>query len=68
MLVTLRLPRMVISGPGSWESNAAAREAFGHAALLSGDAITTYSLAGAMGETAWIDLTWWDSIVIPRPG
>lgn len=51
-------------GPGNWESNAAAREAFGHATLLKKDA---YSLASTMDSTGWIDMTYWDSIVTPKP-
>ncbi|KAL4972602.1 pectin lyase fold/virulence factor [Aspergillus desertorum] len=52
------------SGPGNWENNAAAREAFGYCTLLSSD---TYSLEEVMGETDWIDLTYWDTIVTPEP-
>ncbi|PTU21613.1 hypothetical protein P175DRAFT_0434694 [Aspergillus ochraceoroseus IBT 24754] len=52
------------SGPSNWESNAAAREAFGYSTLLTSD---TYPLAGVMGSTDWIDMTYWDSIVTPEP-
>ncbi|KAF3384380.1 Pectinesterase [Penicillium rolfsii] len=50
------------SGPGNWESNAAAREAFGYATLLTED---TYTLASVMDSTDWIDMTYWDSIDTP---
>ncbi|RBR24242.1 uncharacterized protein FIESC28_02975 [Fusarium coffeatum] len=51
-------------GPGSWEKNSAAREAFGFATLLTKD---DYSLASVMDSTDWIDKTFWDSIVTPKP-
>ncbi|KAH7173412.1 pectin lyase fold/virulence factor [Fusarium flagelliforme] len=51
-------------GPGSWERNSAAREAFGFATLLTKD---DYSLASVMDSTDWIDTTFWDSIVTPKP-
>jgi len=51
-------------GPGSWEKNSAAREAFGFATLLTKD---DYSLASMMDSTDWIDKTFWDSIVTPKP-
>ena len=51
-------------GPSNWESNAAAREAFGHATLLSAD---TYSLESTMDSTSWIDMTYWSSITTPQP-
>ncbi|CAG7950434.1 unnamed protein product [Penicillium olsonii] len=50
------------TGPGSWENNAAAREAFGYATLLTED---TYSLSSVMDSTDWIDMTYWDSISTP---
>ncbi|KGO57953.1 Pectinesterase, catalytic [Penicillium expansum] len=50
------------TGPGNWENNAAAREAFGYATLLTED---TYSLASVMDSTDWIDMTHWDSIDTP---
>ncbi|GKU06440.1 unnamed protein product [Fusarium langsethiae] len=50
-------------GPGSWEKNSAAREAFGFATLLTKD---DYSLESAMDSTDWIDKTYWDSIVTPK--
>ncbi|GFF27143.1 pectinesterase [Aspergillus udagawae] len=50
------------SGPGSWENNAAARQAFGNCTLLPSD---TYTLETVMGPTDWIDLTYWDSVTIP---
>lgn len=50
------------AGPSNWENNAAARQAFGYATLLTTD---TYSLASVMDSTEWIDLTYWDSIVTP---
>ena len=50
-------------GPGSWEKNSAAREAFGFATLLTKD---DYSLASVMDNTDWIDKTFWDSIVTPK--
>ncbi|KAF5964452.1 pectinesterase [Fusarium bulbicola] len=51
-------------GPGSWEKNSAAREAFGFATLLTSD---TYSLESVMDSTDWIDMTYWDSITTPQP-
>ncbi|KAF4956055.1 hypothetical protein FGADI_4080 [Fusarium gaditjirri] len=51
-------------GPGSWENNTAAREAFGFATLLTSD---TYSLESVMDSTDWIDKTYWDSITTPQP-
>ncbi|KAJ5115711.1 Pectinesterase catalytic [Penicillium angulare] len=50
------------SGPGNWENNEAAREAFGYATLLTED---TYSLEDVMDSTDWIDMTYWDSIDTP---
>ncbi|CAG7558966.1 unnamed protein product [Fusarium equiseti] len=51
-------------GPGSWEKNSAAREAFGFATLLTKD---DYSLASVMDSTDWIDKTFWASIMTPKP-
>ncbi|KAF5680489.1 pectinesterase [Fusarium circinatum] len=51
-------------GPGSWEKNTTAREAFGFATLLTSD---TYSLESVMDSTDWIDMTYWDSITTPQP-
>ncbi|KAG9888489.1 carbohydrate esterase family 8 protein, partial [Aureobasidium melanogenum] len=51
-------------GPGSWANNVAAREAFGNATLLTSD---IYSLESVMDDTAWIDKTYWSSIVTPQP-
>ncbi|KAF4992699.1 hypothetical protein FGRMN_6985 [Fusarium graminum] len=51
-------------GPGSWEKNVAAREAFGFATLLTND---DYSLESVMDSTDWIDKTHWDSITTPQP-
>jgi pectin methylesterase-like acyl-CoA thioesterase len=51
-------------GPGSWEKNVAAREAFGFATLLTKD---EYSLETVMDSTDWIDKTHWDSITTPKP-
>ncbi|KAJ6016630.1 Pectinesterase catalytic [Penicillium sp. IBT 35674x] len=51
------------TGPGNWENNADARQAFGSATLLSSD---TYTLSDVMGSTNWIDLTYWDSITTPN--
>ncbi|KIL86674.1 hypothetical protein FAVG1_09930 [Fusarium avenaceum] len=51
-------------GPGSWEKNVAAREAFGFATLLTKD---DYSLETVMDSTDWIDKTHWDSITTPKP-
>ncbi|RLL95987.1 hypothetical protein CFD26_104766 [Aspergillus turcosus] len=50
------------SGPGNWENNAAARQAFGNCTLLTSD---SYTLDAVMGSTDWIDLTYWDSVTIP---
>ncbi|CEI63109.1 hypothetical protein FVEN_g345 [Fusarium venenatum] len=50
-------------GPGSWEKNSAAREAFGFATLLTKD---DYALESVMDSTDWIDKTFWDSIVTPK--
>lgn len=52
------------TGPSNWENNVAARQAFGSATLLTSD---TYSLSSVMDNTAWIDTTWWNSIVTPQP-
>ncbi|CAK7222190.1 hypothetical protein SBRCBS47491_004785, partial [Sporothrix bragantina] len=52
------------SGPGDWQNNIAAREAFQNATLLTSD---TYPLASVMDSTTWIDMTYWDSIVTPGP-
>lgn len=52
------------SGPGDWQNNVAAREAFQNATLLTSD---TYPLASVMDSTTWIDMTYWDSIVTPGP-
>ncbi|KAI1443922.1 pectin lyase-like protein [Annulohypoxylon stygium] len=49
-------------GPGNWENNTAAREAFGNATLLTSD---TYPLESVMDSTSWIDMTYWDSIQTP---
>ncbi|KAF4556487.1 Pectinesterase-like protein 3 [Elsinoe fawcettii] len=51
-------------GPGNWENNVAARQAFQNATLLTSD---TYGLASVMDSTSWIDMTYWDSIVTPQP-
>jgi pectin methylesterase-like acyl-CoA thioesterase len=51
-------------GPSNWENNAAAREEFGHATLLTSD---TYSLSSTMDSTSWIDMTYWSSISTPQP-
>ncbi|KAI4740676.1 pectin lyase-like protein [Aureobasidium sp. EXF-12298] len=51
-------------GPGSWANNVAARQAFGNATLLTSD---SYSLESVMDDTAWIDKTYWNSIVTPQP-
>ncbi|GIK06655.1 hypothetical protein Aspvir_002305 [Aspergillus viridinutans] len=50
------------SGPGNWENNAVARQAFGNCTLLTSD---TYTLEAVMGSTDWIDLTYWGSVTIP---
>lgn len=52
------------TGPSNWESNAAARQAFQYASLLTSD---TYSLSSTMDSTDWIDSTYWNSIVTPQP-
>ncbi|CAK7220324.1 hypothetical protein SCUCBS95973_004120 [Sporothrix curviconia] len=52
------------SGPGDWQNNVAAREAFQNATLLTSD---TYPLASVMDSTTWIDMTYWDAIVTPGP-
>lgn len=52
------------SGPSNWENNAAARQAFGYATLLTSDA---YSLSSVMDSTDWIDMTYWNSVVTPIP-
>ncbi|THX03494.1 pectin lyase-like protein [Aureobasidium pullulans] len=52
------------TGPGNWENNAAARQAFGKATLLTSD---TYPLASVMDSTSWIDMTYFNSIVTPQP-
>jgi pectin methylesterase-like acyl-CoA thioesterase len=52
------------SGPSNWENNAAARQAFGFATLLTSD---TYSLPSVMDSTEWIDMTYWNSINTPAP-
>ncbi|KAH5375559.1 pectinesterase [Parastagonospora nodorum] len=52
------------SGPSNWENNAAARQNFGFATLLTSD---TYSLSSVMDSTEWIDMTYWNSIVTPQP-
>lgn len=51
-------------GPSNWENNAAARQSFGFATLLTSD---TYSLSSVMDSTEWIDMTYWNSIVTPQP-
>ncbi|KAI1416625.1 carbohydrate esterase family 8 protein [Hypoxylon sp. FL1857] len=50
------------SGPGNWENNAAARQGFGHATLLTSD---SYPLTSVMDSTSWIDSTYGDSISLP---
>jgi pectin methylesterase-like acyl-CoA thioesterase len=52
------------TGPSSWQNNVAARQAFGNATLATSDA---YPLASVMDSTAWIDSTYWNSIVTPQP-
>jgi pectin methylesterase-like acyl-CoA thioesterase len=52
------------SGPSNWEQNAAARQSFGYATLLTSD---TYFLASVMDSTEWIDMTYFNSIVTPQP-
>jgi pectin methylesterase-like acyl-CoA thioesterase len=51
-------------GPSNWENNAAARQAFGFATLLTSD---PYPLASVMDSTEWIDMTYWNSIITPQP-
>ncbi|KAG8630050.1 hypothetical protein KVT40_001669 [Elsinoe batatas] len=51
-------------GPGNWENNVAARQAFQNATLLTSD---SYDLASVMDSTSWIDMTYWNSIVTPQP-
>ncbi|KAI1373849.1 pectin lyase fold/virulence factor [Hypoxylon crocopeplum] len=51
-------------GPGNWENNAAARQAFENCTLLTKD---DYPLTSVMDSTDWIDMTYWDSIVTPTP-
>lgn len=51
-------------GPSNWENNAAARESFGYATLLTSD---TYPLSAVMDSTEWIDMTYWSTIVTPQP-
>ncbi|OQO06498.1 hypothetical protein B0A48_08281 [Cryoendolithus antarcticus] len=51
-------------GPSRWETNSAARLAFGNATLLTSD---TYPLASVMDSTSWIDMTYFNSIVTPGP-
>ncbi|KAF2851568.1 carbohydrate esterase family 8 protein [Plenodomus tracheiphilus IPT5] len=51
-------------GPSNWENNAAARQSFGYATLLTSD---TYPLASVMDSTEWIDMTFWSSIITPQP-
>lgn len=51
-------------GPGAWQSNVAAREAFQNCTLLTSD---TYPLSTVMDSTSWIDLTYFDSITTPQP-
>jgi pectin methylesterase-like acyl-CoA thioesterase len=50
-------------GPGNWENNAAARQGFGYATLLTSD---SYSLSSVMDSTDWIDMTYWDQIETPQ--
>lgn len=51
-------------GPGAWQNNVAAREAFGNCTLLTSD---TYPLSSVMDSTSWIDLTYFDTITTPQP-
>ncbi|KAH6685445.1 pectin lyase fold/virulence factor [Plectosphaerella plurivora] len=51
-------------GPGSWENNVAARQAFQNCTLLTSD---EYPLSKVMSSTDWIDLTYWDKIQTPEP-
>lgn len=50
------------TGPGNWENNAAARQAFQNSTLLTSD---TYTLASVMDSTSWIDSTYWNEITVP---
>lgn len=52
------------SGPSNCENNAAARQSFCYATLLTSD---TYPLSSVMDSTEWIDMTFWKSIVTPQP-
>lgn len=52
------------SGPGNWENNAAARQAFQNCTLLTAD---SYPLTSVMDSTDWIDMTYWNRIVTPTP-
>ena len=52
------------TGPGNWESNAAARKATGFATAATEDDYPFESFFSA-GGTGWIDLTFYDSIVTP---
>ncbi|KAI1101628.1 pectin lyase fold/virulence factor [Jackrogersella minutella] len=51
-------------GPGNWENNVAARQAFENCTLLTKD---DYPLTSVMDSTDWIDMTYWGSIVTPTP-
>ncbi|GJC94438.1 pectinesterase [Colletotrichum higginsianum] len=52
------------TGPGSWENNVAARQAFQNCTLLASD---EYPLSKVMPSTDWIDMTYWDQIQTPEP-
>lgn len=52
------------TGPSAWQYNVAAREAFGNSSLLTTD---EYPLGSVMDSTAWIDMTYWNSITTPLP-
>ncbi|KAH7031705.1 pectin lyase fold/virulence factor [Microdochium trichocladiopsis] len=52
------------TGPGNWENNVGAREAFQYSTLLTSD---QYTLSSVMSSTDWIDLTYWDQIQTPQP-
>ncbi|GJC86637.1 pectinesterase [Colletotrichum liriopes] len=52
------------TGPGNWENNAAARQAFQKSTLLTSD---MYPLSKIMPSTDWIDMTYWDQIQTPEP-
>ncbi|GKT45889.1 putative pentatricopeptide repeat-containing protein [Colletotrichum spaethianum] len=52
------------TGPGNWENNIAARQAFQNCTLLTSD---EYPLSKVMPSTDWIDMTYWDQIQIPEP-